>query len=135
MRGNSVTHLFVYGTLKRKRSPQAARLEQDCFWAGEARLAGRLIDLGAYPALLPATGPHDFVKGELWRLPDDPERVAEILDWLDRYEGCHPDDPEPHEYCRIVCTALDFDDCRVWCWTYLYPWGGENHPTLKGGSW
>jgi len=27
---------------------------------------------------------------------------AITLDWLDRYEGCGPDDPEPHEYRRIT---------------------------------
>lgn len=135
MRFTTIRHLFVYGTLKRGRSPQAERLAATCDWMGEAKLAGRLIDLGSYPALLPAASPEDFVHGELWRLPEDPEAADEVLDFTDRYEGCHPDDPEPHEYCRIVCTALDFEGVRTWCWTYLYPWGGESHTILDTGRW
>jgi gamma-glutamylcyclotransferase (GGCT)/AIG2-like uncharacterized protein YtfP len=135
MRFTTIRHIFVYGTLKRGRSPQAQQLAETCSWMGEAKLAGRLIDLGSYPALLPAATHEDFVHGELWRLPDEADEADAVLDFTDRYEGCHPDDPEPHEYCRIVCTALDFEGVRTWCWTYLYPWGGESHAILKNGRW
>ncbi len=131
MRADSIRHLFVYGTLKRSRSPQAEWLAGQSVWAGPASLPGRLVDLGGYPALLPASAPDEVVHGELWELPDDPA----TLEALDRYEGCHPDDPQPHEYCRIVCTARDENGVRLWCWTYLYPWGSELHPPIKGGSW
>lgn len=125
MRGPSIRHLFVYGTLRRGGSAMAERLEQECRWHGEGKIRGRKIDLGEYPGLLMASGPEDWVEGELWALPDYYGAAEALLEELDHYEGCHPDDPEPHEYCRIVSTALDGEGARLWCWTYLYPWGED----------
>jgi gamma-glutamylcyclotransferase (GGCT)/AIG2-like uncharacterized protein YtfP len=123
--------LFVYGTLRRGQSAHAEKLASICRWHGEAKIHGRLISLGEYPGLLPANSPSDWVAGELWALPDDFSTAQNLLEELDHYEGCHPDDPEPHEYCRIVSTAYDADGARLWCWTYLYPWGEQ---TLPGQS-
>lgn len=132
MRGNTVRHLFVYGTLRHNSGHDRARwLGTVAKLKGAARLAGRLVDLGDYPGLLPATSPLQQVRGELWELPDD----GAVLEELDRYEGCHPDDPEPHEYCRIVCTATDEDGVRVWCWTYLFQWPAEHRRVIPNGDW
>ncbi len=132
MRANTVRHLFVYGTLRRGVDVEQSRwLEAIAIHKGPATLAGRLVDLGNYPGLLPATNPQEKVAGELYELPDE----SSILEQLDRYEGCHPDDPEPHEYCRIVCTATDEDGVRVWCWTYLYQWPAEPYNLIPHGDW
>ncbi len=120
MRGDTVRHLFVYGTLRRQsKHPQARWLEKVATYKGTATLPGRLVDLGEYPGLLPAEAPGEVVPGDLYEVPAD----AAVLEVLDRYEGCHADDPEPHEYCRIVCTPTDEDGIRVWAWTYLYQGG------------
>jgi gamma-glutamylcyclotransferase (GGCT)/AIG2-like uncharacterized protein YtfP len=120
MRGDTVRHLFVYGTLRRASAhPEARWLASVATYKGTATLPGRVVDLGEYPGLLPAEEPGQLVNGDLYELPSDPA----VLDRLDRYEGCHPDDPEPHEYCRIVCTPTDEDGIRVWAWTYLYQGG------------
>ena len=132
MRANTVKHLFVYGTLRRNSGgDKAAWLAKAATHKGMARLAGRLVNLGKYPGLLPATQSTERVRGELYELPDDPK----ILEELDRFEGCHPDDEEPHEYCRIVCTATDEDGVRVWCWTYLYQWSAERRALIASGDW
>lgn len=132
VRADTVRHLFVYGTLRRGTGvAQAEWLEQVAVHKGMATLAGRLVDLGRYPGLLPATNPQEKVQGELYELPED----GAVLEQLDRYEGCHPDDEQPHEYCRIVCTATDEDGVRVWCWTYLYQWPVEPGQILDNGDW
>lgn len=132
MRADTVRHLFVYGTLRAESTaPQAEWLKGVARHKGTARLAGRLVHLGNYPGLLPAMNSTQRVIGELYELPDD----ADVLEQLDRYEGCHPDDPEPHEYCRIVCTATDEDGVRVWCWTYLYQWPSEHTEIIDNGDW
>ena len=132
MRANTVRHLFVYGTLRRNcGSEKAAWLAKVAKHKGMARLAGRLVNLGDYPGLLPATRPTERVRGELYELPDDPT----ILEEIDRYEACHPDDAEPHEYCRIVCTATDEDGVRIWCWAYLYQWSAERRAIIPSGDW
>ena len=48
-------------------------------YVGDARIAGRLLDLGRYPGLIDGRG---SVRGELYRI-DDPE----LLPVLDREEG------------------------------------------------
>lgn len=132
MRGTTVRHLFVYGTLRRgHENPAARRLAVEARYQGPATLAGRLVDLGSYPGLIPALQPTEQVQGELFELPEN----GNLLDYLDRYEGCHPDDPEPHEYCRIVCTATDEDGVRIWCWTYLYQLPVEESRILATGDW
>ena len=132
MRADTVRHLFVYGTLRRNSGgDQAAWLAKTAKHKGMARLAGRLVNLGKYPGLLPATKATEKVRGELYELPDDPE----FLEQLDRYESCHRDNAEPHEYCRIVCTATDEDGVRIWCWTYLYQWSAEHRPIIPTGDW
>lgn len=132
MRSDTVRHLFVYGTLRRGANvAQSIWLGETARYKGPATLAGRLANLGNYPGLLPAMDPTQRVIGELYELPDDPA----VLEQLDRYEGCHPDDPEPHEYCRIVCTATDEDGVRVWCWTYLYQGPSDELEILPNGDW
>ena len=104
MRDQQVRHLFVYGTLRHNSGHERAQwLGTIAKFKGAARLAGRLVDLGDYPGLLPPTNALQKVRGDLWELPED----GAILDVLDRYEGCHADDPDPHEYRRILCTATD----------------------------
>lgn len=76
-----LNNLFVYGTLKKghlrsrmwPRAPQTIRL---------ALARGRLLDLGAYPGLIPG---EDWVLGELWTLAS--EHVLETLEVLDQVEG------------------------------------------------
>lgn len=132
MRADTIRHLFVYGTLRpASHSPHAEWLQSVARHQGMATLAGRLVDLGSYPGLLPAEKPGQRVAGELFELTND----ASVLDQLDRYEGCHPDDPEPHEYCRIVCTATDEDGVRVWCWAYLFQWPTEHSKIIPNGDW
>jgi gamma-glutamylcyclotransferase (GGCT)/AIG2-like uncharacterized protein YtfP len=126
-----ITLLFVYGSLKRGRTPQAAWLAERCRWLGPASIPGRLIDLGQYPALLPAALPSEVVHGELWELPAN----QDLLDELDRYEGCHRGDPPPHEYCRVAAVACDEQHSPRSCWAYLYPWGLGDFPVIPGGVW
>lgn len=132
MRAGTVRHLFVYGTLRQgSPHPKAAWLAERAAYEGRATLAGRLLHLGAYPGLLPATDPTQQVQGDLYFL----DGQTDLLEDLDRYEGCHADDPEPHEYCRIVCTASDEDGVRVWCWTYLYQLDAGESSVLVNGDW
>ncbi len=126
----ALEHLFVYGTLQRGRSARAAWLATRAVWRGPAYASGRLISLGAYPALLPARHADEVVHGEIWQLSD-----ASLLDELDRYEGCHVTDPLPHEYVRAVIPVQAQGPAILLCWAYLYPWGEQGREILSGGRW
>jgi gamma-glutamylcyclotransferase (GGCT)/AIG2-like uncharacterized protein YtfP len=91
--------LFVYGTLrmnsKKETNPMLAR---DSTYIGDARIRGELYDLGTYPGVFLKERCLDLVLGEVYAL--NPDRASRTWQILDHYEGCGPDDPEPHEYRR-----------------------------------
>ena len=105
--------LFVYGTLRRG-FPMHRLLRPHAVLLGEGRVQGRLYEVGGYPGLvLEGDG---LVKGELYRL----RRPNSALRVLDRYEGCSPSDPQPHEYRRILAEIHRVRGGRVWAWLYEY---------------
>lgn len=111
------TRLFVYGTLRSDPSHEMFHvLARHAKFLGEARVAGRLYDLGEYPGMVLRPSDHS-VKGELYDVT--PEHWNEVIEQLDRYEGCAEDDPKPHEYCREVVHAELSNGRRVDAWAYV----------------
>lgn len=100
--------LAVYGTLRPGgRAYAAFALDKRTRHIGPCRIAGRIVDLGGYPGLLPA------VDGEASEVVAD---LLEILDpalWdeLDAYEG--PD-------YRRATVRLNMPDqmANVWLWRH-----------------
>ena len=77
-------YLFVYGTLRRGSGNRFARLlESQARLVGNARMQGRIYNLGRYPGVTPSDGPGDWVRGEVFRLT----QPAAMLAKLDAYEG------------------------------------------------
>ena len=100
--------VFVYGTLMTGQANHRVLVELDAVRLGGARtIACRtLVDLGPYPALLPASPERDAdrgsVAGELFE-------VAEAaLEVLDVFEGC----PDLYVRERIALEGSD-------AWTYV----------------
>ena len=60
--------LFVYGTLRAGGSNDIARIAPAAHRFSDARIRGRLYDLGAYPALL-LDADAGWVAGELYAVP------------------------------------------------------------------
>lgn len=109
--------LFVYGTLRSgSASPMARELARSAALIGPARMRGRLVDLGLYPGLVDADDPDDWVDGEVWGM----RAPGELLPAIDAYEGCGANDPEPHEYKRVIRIATLATGERVAAWVYLY---------------
>ena len=111
------THLFVYGTLRRDPAHEMFHLlARAARFIGEARVAGRLYDLGTYPGMTLSTN-GKYVKGEIYEVrPDQWERV---IQQLDEYENCREDDPEPHEYRRELVKAELRSGRTVRAWAYV----------------
>lgn len=79
---------------------------------GRARVRGRLLNLGAYPGLVPSTGAGSCVRGEVYALT----AAARTLARLDEYERCGPNDPEPHEFERVEMEVLLESGAGVKAW-------------------
>ena len=103
-----MTNLFVYGTLRRG-APMHGLLEGRATWLGPASAAGRLVDLGAFPGLVPAQGPGDRVHGDLFVVAG--EQREELLAALDRYEGAS---------FERVQRAVDGPSGPALAWLYAY---------------
>lgn len=128
----SATHLFVYGTLLRGfHHPLHDLIESHGRFAGEARVRGKLYDLGAYPGMIPSEG-DELVIGEVYELTKDRDRVMATLD---EYEGCDPDEPEPHEYRRTIVEARLASGERVEAWAYVLNRNATALRRIESGSW
>ena len=110
-------HLFVYGTLRRSPSHPMHRLLSPATFVGAGTFQGKLYDLGSYPAAIASAEPADTIRGEVYLLHEP----AATLPALDRYEGCSPDDPVPHEYVRMNAEiCLESDPTLLVAQIYLY---------------
>lgn len=100
----AVDLLFVYGTLRRGggMEPLLEGARRLC----HAEVDGKLLDLGEYPALVPAAA--GTVRGELVLLP---EPVDGWLRFLDEYEGA--------EYERVRREARAEDGTTYAAWVYV----------------
>jgi gamma-glutamylcyclotransferase (GGCT)/AIG2-like uncharacterized protein YtfP len=91
-----------------------------------------MFDAGPYPAVLLDAKPGERVHGELWRLPHD---HGDLLDMLDRYEGCATESPEPQPYMRVPRRIRAPDGRRLTAWIYLWAAPVEKLPRIADGRW
>ena len=117
-------YLFVYGSLlSRAAHPTHRVLRGHASLLGEASTPGRLFDLGSYPGAVPDPSGRERITGELYLIkPDSP-----LLQLLDEYEGCRPEDPLPHPYRRVQVRVETAQGRILAAWLYLF-----NHPVAAG---
>lgn len=124
--------LFVYGTLRRGATHDAARrLFAHVRGAMAATVSGRLYDLGAYPGMVLDATASTPVHGELLELAD-PELLWPILDG---YEGCGVDDPLPHEFVRTKTRVRVGGGREVEATVYVYALPASGRPVIASGDW
>jgi gamma-glutamylcyclotransferase (GGCT)/AIG2-like uncharacterized protein YtfP len=124
--GEPTVWVFVYGTLKRGQ-PNHSLLAPFVREVREGRVTGTLVDLGAYPGLVPGQG---IVRGELLRL--EPGGVA--LRRLDDLEGFFGPGDLRNEYERLL-VAVETGGGPLEAWAYRYAGPVEGVPRLPGGVW
>lgn len=106
--------LFVYGTLRAGfDGPMARRLRSEARLIGRGRAMGALYRITDYPGFVP--GQDGWVRGDLFALKDTEATLA----WLDDYEECAANFPEPHEY-RRARLSVEGPGGPVEAWAYLY---------------
>ena len=108
----------MYGTLRgRSDNPFARLLSERGKFIGDARVSGRLYDLGAYPGARPAEQPNESILGEMFYLAEP----GVVLTALDEYEG--------PEFARAVVTVGTLE-----CWIYWYV-GPAAGRVIASGDW
>ncbi|MDX1666375.1 MAG: gamma-glutamylcyclotransferase family protein [Saprospiraceae bacterium] len=121
--------LFTYGTLMRGiPSKYAERLLQASDFLGEARVAGRLYDLGRYPGLISDPRSNKQVTGHIYKLKHPRTRLKQI----DAYEGIIASIPtEQQEYSRIVVPVAHASG-SLYCWAYVWKQFRPGTPEISG---
>ncbi len=124
MSENTVT-LFVYGTLM-PRQPNYRQIEDHACAAQPGTIEGLLVDLGAFPALIPG---HGIVKGVVLRMN------REALEITDRIEGYHPD-RDRCLYLReeVVVRFEDGQEAVAWTYFFANPSSIADSPRLVVGE-
>jgi gamma-glutamylcyclotransferase (GGCT)/AIG2-like uncharacterized protein YtfP len=136
MSGEETAYLFVYGTLMtRSRSPlgadMRARLRLNATSLGAATTAGRLVDLGTYPGLVPPASARDVAHGELFKL----ERPEEILAALDVYEQASTEPGPGDEYARVLAPVQRSSGEQFTAWVYCFRGDISHARLISGGRW
>jgi gamma-glutamylcyclotransferase (GGCT)/AIG2-like uncharacterized protein YtfP len=115
---NTITTLFVYGSLRRAFRTDAYEYVSDHFTlVGEAKVKGKLYHTGEYPAAIP-TVEESFVTGELYELKKECG-FAEAIGPLDDYEEADSAAPEVQLYRREITEVL-FNGKAIPAWIYWY---------------
>ena len=125
-------YLFVYGTLRQAVGhPLLGALRERAKWEGRARFPGHLYDLGPYPAAVPDGTGASQVVGELYRLTEP----GPLLEVLDAYEGCDPDDPARGDYRRELQPVEREDGPPCSAWVYLYNKSLQGAQRIESGDY
>src|SRR5690348_11008813 len=122
----SVYQLFVYGSLRSGfKSPAYEYISRFFILLGEARVRGKLFDMGSYPAGIP-TGENQFIQGELYRIKEENE-FSWAIGQLDDYQGVTVEPDEIQLYHREI-TDVFIDGKAVKAWIYWYHGDVKDHP-------
>jgi len=132
MTSQGVYHLFVYGSLRRGFQSHAYEYISRYFnLVGEARVKGRLYDLGNYPAAIPAND-ESFIVGELYKIKNENE-FSWAIGQLDDYEGIDPEFDEIQLYRRELTDAI-YNDQSIRAWIYWYTRDVSGKPVIASGD-
>src|SRR5437762_54840 len=101
MTTQGIYRLFVYGSLRSGfRSPVYEYISRFFHFIGEAKVKGKLYDLGSYPAGI-ATHEESFIIGELYEVNEENE-FPWAIGQLDDYEGVNVESDEEQLYRREI---------------------------------
>ena len=121
--------LFVYGTLRAGGSNDIAHIAPAARRFADARVRGRLYDLGAYPALLLDAGA-PWVRGELYEVPAHAWAALDALE-----EPVTPERPDG-EYFKVQTEVELPDGSRPTVWIYVAnPAVMRLDRLIAGGDW
>lgn len=125
-----INALFVYGTLMQGECREHCL---DSFGIKErniGRVPGRLIDLGSYPGLCPATTPADWVWGE-YVVFEDIQGALQRADGIEGFEGfAHPNNL--YERRLIQVTLAEGRQQLAWVYFYHRP---AKKAFIESGHW
>lgn len=132
MNESGIYDLFVYGSLRSGfKSPVYEYISRFFTLRGEARVKGRLYDLGEYPAGVPVNE-DAFIVGELYTVKTEQE-FSWAIGQLDDYEGLVVEQGEKPLYRREL-TDVHIDNTITKAWIYWYNGETQGRPWIESGD-
>lgn len=132
MTNPGVYHLFVYGSLRRGfRSPAYEYISRFFTFVGDAKVRGKLFDMGSYPAGMP-TNDNSYITGELYQA-NNPNEFSWAIGQLDDYEGVAVEADEVQLYRREI-TEVHISGQVTHAWIYWYNGDVSGKPLISSGD-
>ncbi len=132
MTNPAVYQLFVYGSLRSGfRSPMYEYISRFFTFVGNAKVRGKLFDLGEYPAGVP-TDEDAFIVGELYTIKNEPE-FSWAIGQLDDYEGTAVEPGEEQLYRRELAEVF-INNSITTVWIYWYHGEVSGKPVIESGD-
>jgi gamma-glutamylcyclotransferase (GGCT)/AIG2-like uncharacterized protein YtfP len=126
-----VYKLFVYGSLRSGFKSQAYEYISRFFsFDGDARVKGKLFDMGPYPAAVPASD--GFIVGELYTINNESE-FGWAIGQLDDYEGVSVEPDEIQLFKRELVEVF-IENATTSAWIYWYNGSVEGKPVIESGD-
>lgn len=124
--------LFVYGSLRSGFHSTAYEYISRYFsFAGDAKVKGKLFDMGSYPAGVP-TSENSFIMGELYKIKNESE-FSWAIGQLDDYEGLNAEPGEVQLFRRELTDVYVLSTITK-AWIYWYNGDTEGKPLIESGD-
>ena len=109
----SAGYVFVYGTLRKGGSNDVRRFSPAAMFVAQARIRGRLFDLGSYPGA--RLGGEAWIVGEVYAIEPELERQLDVLEEVDGDDGEYVKRSVPVVVCGNVvhCLVYEINASRV----------------------
>lgn len=122
--------IAVYGSLR--QGGPANNYMRGCKWLGEDRIKARLYNVSWYPGIkIGKSYSEATTVVDLYELPEDAEKRAELLAQLDRYEG-YKEGGSNNLFVRKEIESLDLS--RE-CYVYEYNHDVDAATLIPDGDW
>lgn len=132
MTNPGVYQLFVYGSLRKGfHSPVYEYISRFFKFIGEAKVKGKLFDMGSYPAGI-GTSDDSFIIGELYQAKNEHE-FSWAIGQLDDYEGVSVEADEIQLYRREV-AGVHINSQVTDAWIYWYNGDVTGRPLIASGD-
>jgi gamma-glutamylcyclotransferase (GGCT)/AIG2-like uncharacterized protein YtfP len=132
MNGPGILQLFVYGSLRKGfKSPMYDYISKFFTYVGEAKVRGKVFDMGSYAAGIPSRE-NSFIVGELYAMNREAD-FSWVIGQLDDYEGVNVEPDEMQLYRRDI-TEVFFNNSVTHAWIYWYNGDVSGKPLIASGD-
>jgi len=130
---SGVYNLFVYGSLRSGfKSPAYEYISRFFSFVGDAKVKGKLFDLGLYPGGVPSSD-ESYLTGELYTIRHESD-FTWAIGQLDDYEGISVEFGEAQLYKRELVDVFMNNNASAFAWIYWYNGSVEGKPLIESGD-